>query len=159
MKEITLTQGKIALVDDEDYEYLMLYAKRWQAVRATSGSWYAVGHKKMSGAGGQQYMHRVILRAPSRRHVDHKNRNTLDNRRMNLRFASRAQNGWNRGVLVSNTSGFKGVNKFRSRWQARITVDCKRIFIGYFDTPNAAAKAYDEHAKRLHGSFACLNFS
>lgn len=89
VKEIPLTSGFIALVDNEDYKYLSQY--RWIADKSkTSNTWYAVryfGQKKI-------YMHREILGFPSGR-IDHRNRNGLDNQKENLRSATASQNGGN----------------------------------------------------------------
>lgn len=156
MKRIKLTQGKYAIVDDEDYDYLMAYAKKWFAMRH-GNLWYAAGHRRNTGPGGQDRMHRVILRTKPHEHVDHKNGNGLDNRRSNIRIASRAENMWNRGKMPSNTSGFKGVRKVKNRWQTRISINGNRLFLGSFLTKSTAAEAYDKAALRYHGSFAKLS--
>jgi AP2 domain/HNH endonuclease len=88
--------------------------------------------------------------------VDHKNRNTLDNRFDNLRDSLGGQNQWNRGKPSNNTTGFKGVcyDKSRDKYTVYIQANHKRHFIGRFDTPEAAHAAYCEAAHRLHGDFA-----
>jgi len=92
--------------------------------------------------------------------VDHVNRIRTDNRWVNLRECSTAENNRNAGALNTNTSGFKGVftaTKGRS-WFAQIGVDGSQQYLGSFRTKEEAASAYDEAAISLHGVFANLNF-
>ena len=106
-------------------------------------------------------MHRLILDAPEGALVDHQNRNGWDNRRCNIRLASAAGNCHNRWSGKSNTSGFKGVSR-HSRdgiWKAQIQVNGKKIYLGLYSAPEAAARAYDEAAQKYYGDFAWLNFS
>jgi len=86
--------------------------------------------------------------------IDHKNRNTTDNRFSNLREATRANNARNQGAQANNSSGRKGIYPSRGRWCARIMVDGKRIFLGSFRDPDLAAAAYSEAARQYHGEFA-----
>lgn len=90
---------------------------------------------------------------------DHKDRDELNNTRDNLREANKFQNAQNKSP-VGGTSIYKGVSWYFNKklWRARITKEGKRIHLGYFTTEIAAAKAYDSHAKILHGEFAYLNF-
>lgn len=103
-------------------------------------------------------MHRFLLEAPPGHEVDHRNGNRLDNRRENLRVCSRSENQCNRGKTRGNTSGFKGVGKKGNRWRASIKARKRRHGLGYFATPEDAARAYDQAAIQLHGEFARLNF-
>ncbi len=91
--------------------------------------------------------------------IDHINRNGLDNRRANLRFATIAQNAQN-SRMRKNRSGYKGVwfAKDKGRFRAAIWYNNKRIYLGYFNSPISAAKAYDEAARKYHKEFAVLNF-
>lgn len=153
MKWISLTRGHFAVVDDEDFNNLMRF--RWHA-NCFSGKWYAFrkhNYQKIS-------MHRQIMSAPKGMDVDHINGNTLDNRKSNLRNCTHSQNMANRGVTKQNKSGFKGVSfhKQHQKWHAKITVMRKKIHIGYFETPEDAASAYDAKAKEFFGEFARLNF-
>ena len=109
-------------------------------------------------------MHRVVLQRvvgrPLTRDdiVDHINHNGLDNRRPNLRLATRSQNAANLGPYANNTSGYKGVDFNRGKWRARIREGGVRYFLGYFETAEDAARAYDTKAHELFGEFASLNF-
>jgi len=101
---------------------------------------------------------------PSAACIDHIDGNPLNNQFQNLREATCRQNVWNRGATKTNTSGFKGVDYKpqcapRRRWRARIRVFGKEHVIGYFETPEEAAAAYDTAAIRLHGDFAKLNMA
>lgn len=106
-------------------------------------------------------MHRVIMGlAPGDgRQVDHIDRNGLNNRRSNLRFATPSQNMYN-ASSPGNSTGFRGVEKVRgaSRFNARIRVDGERFHLGSFPTAEDAARAYDAKAAEAHGEFAVLNF-
>lgn len=150
MKQIPLTQGKVAIVDDADFEYFNQV--KWSAVKARD-NWYAI-------RGNGTSMHREIMNAPSGMMIDHINGNGLDNRRENLRLCTNAENLRNRGKTKSNTSGYKGVtwHKGDGKYRAQMTYKGKVFHIGCFDNPVAAARAYDEKARELHGAFARTNF-
>ncbi len=152
MKQVQLTQGKVALVDDEDFERLSKF--KWHALY-TKGHWYAVRtmDKRLI------FMHREIMAAPSRAQVDHKDGNGLNNQQYNLRLATNAQNGRNRGKQHNNTSGYKGVywNKQDRKWRANIRCDGRIIHLGYFVNSEDAARAYNDAAIKYFGEFAKLN--
>ena len=156
MKTIQLTQNKVALVDDADYEELAKY--KWQA-KKRGHSYYAVRSGWDSGKVIEISMHRAILRAPKGQHFDHINHNALDNRRANLRACTHTQN---MGNMVSKTgvSCYKGVswNKKAKRWVVQIQYMGHKIHLGYFLSEIYAAGVYDRHASKLFGEFACLNF-
>ena len=161
MKEIPLTQGKVALVDDEDFEKVSQF--QWYANRIGKGDhWYATRNVRRNGKRRPELMHRVImgLEYGDPRQVDHRDRvNTLDNRKCNLRVATRPQNSRNIGVPKHNTSGFKGVSwrKQDDKWGANIKVNGVQRYLGSFPTKELAAVAYDAAAIELHGEFACTN--
>jgi hypothetical protein len=164
MKEIPLTQGKVALVDDEDFDKLSAF--KWSATYSASGGrWYALRTLRLTnGKKISQMMHRFIMGLDfgDPRQVDHKDRiNTLDNRRSNLRIATRAQNHRNVGKRKDNTSGFKGVfwHKATQKWQANIRVDYRTLHLGLFPTPELAAQAYDAAVIEHHKEFAVTNAS
>lgn len=157
MKEIPLTQGKVALIDDEDYPRIA--SCTWHA-KLSGKVWYA---KTGLGPEGQRAveMQKVLMGDdPMGRQIDHINGNGLDNRRANLRWATKSQQGQNSSASRANRSGFKGVYlKTAGRWAATIKKDRKTIHIGYFDTPQEAARAYDARAVELFGEFARPNFA
>lgn len=94
---------------------------------------------------------------PSGLEIDHINRNGLDNRRSNLRIATRSQQRANQLKRTHHTT-YKGIFAWGNKWAARISYDNKKYHLGVFDFQEDAAKAYDEAARRLHGQFARLNF-
>jgi hypothetical protein len=158
MKEIPLTKGFVALVDDNYFEELSKY--KWCANIKRAGLTYAVRRSvdrlgKISTVG----MHRQIMDPPFGKQVDHINRNTLDNRRENLRLASQTENTWNMGKQKRNTTGFKGVwfDKALGKYRAGLSNGNKTIHIGCFESAFDAAKAYDKKALELRGDFACVN--
>lgn len=160
MKEIPLTQGKVALVDDADAAIVAPY--KWYASRHR-GTFYA-----RTDTGGRLVrrrlaMHRVILGlgAGDGREVDHINGNGLDNRRANLRICTHAENLRNRGPQRNNRSGYKGVSLHPDgKWTAHISINGSRNvrYLGLFSTPEDAARAYDAAARDLFGEYARLNF-
>lgn len=156
MRTIELTRGKFAYIDDEDFE--MLSSFTWQTV-CCSGHLYARTQVTIDGTLHAIYMHRLIIGAKDGEMVDHRNGNGLDNRRFNIRLATRTQNNRNSCKRKNNVSGFKGVtfHKQHTRWSARIKVDKRVFYLGYFDTPEKAATAYNEAAKEHFGEFAWLN--
>ena len=157
-KQIPLTQGKFAVVDDEDYDWLMKY--KWCARKRVDGiTWYACRKIYVDGRWYQQQMHRLILNPPEYLVCDHINGDGLDNRRTNLRLATTKQNVRNRRLSSNNTTGFKGVSVPTSgnKYQAQIRVDGRLIFLGLFSNKIDAALAYNEAALKYHGKFARLN--
>jgi hypothetical protein len=147
---IPLTQGKNALVDAVDYEWLCKW--NWHASRLQGTNvFYAREHHVL--------MHRRIMGNPRGR-VDHRDRNTLDNRRNNLRIATPSQNNQNKVKSKRNKSGFKGASWIASRkhWQATAGMNGKNINLGCFRTAREAARAYDAFASKHYGEFARLNF-
>jgi hypothetical protein len=150
-REIILTRGFVAIVDDEDFDRL----SQWKWHYSTSG--YAVrrnGH-------GSAYLHRAVIDAPRGMVVDHIDRNALNNVRANLRVCTPQQNAWNRRRQHSTALPFKGVSVEPTMphvWRARICVNGEIKRLGAYDTPEAAARAYDAAARRYFGEFAYLNF-
>ena len=155
-REIPLTQGKVALVDDGDYEELSKY--KWYANRGGS-TWYAHTHTRQGNRKRVFVaMHRLIIDAPKDMQVDHIDRNGLNNTRANLRLATRAQNGHNSiRSVTKKTSAYKGVFPAGKKWWARIYFNGKCIRLGTFEREADAALAYNEAARKYHQEFACLN--
>jgi AP2 domain/HNH endonuclease len=152
-------QGRVALIDDEDYD--LVAPHRWHVNRiATSRRLpYAITDVPAIGlrrSYTSMSMHKLIT---GYRMTDHINRNTLDNRRSNLREVTSSQNQMN-AKSRGGVSQFKGVRwrKDRSKWVAIITVDYKKKRVGSFDNEIDAARAYDNAALELFGEYALLNF-
>lgn len=161
MREIPLTQGYVAVVDDRDYKRVSAYKWHAQVERRKDGSVkavYARRNKRVDEQGYVQHLHRFIMGVDDpTKQVDHRDHNGLNNRRKNLRRCSNAQNQANRRVDVDNRSGFKGVawKKDKGKYQSRITVNGKMKFLGYFSDKKLAAEAYQAAAKSIFGEFAC----
>lgn len=156
MKQVRLTKGLYAIVDDEDYERLNQH--RWRCMVG-----YATRTKLSPRRGGkrksvQLLMHRQILGliAGDGVVVDHISGNTLDNRRENLRRGTQSQNMANRGPTKSNTSGLKGVSfdQSRGKWIAMIGINGKQKNLGRFMDRDDAAAAYQQAAISIFGEFA-----
>ena len=152
MREIPLTQGKIALIDDEDYELISQY--KWCAHQTFSGHWYA------KAKGGKISMHRLLMGAKKGEQIDHVDGKGLDNRRANLRFATQMQNNGNMKKQTGTSSQYKGVawDKSRSKWIVHIHRGNKQFFLGRFENEEDAARVYDAAAKEYFGEFAYTNF-
>ena len=158
-RRIALNRGKYAIVDVRDYGWL---SKSHWFVQDGQRTFYAVRRVTVREGGKQQvvWMHREIIGAADGEFVDHINHNGLDNRRANLRKATRAQNAQHRRKpRVKSKSKYKGLcwQKRTGKWHSRIHVNGVHKFIGSFTDEHEAAKAYDDAAKKYHGEFAVLN--
>jgi hypothetical protein len=166
VRQIPLTQGKVALVDDDDYERLSSHKWHAVAVRRKHGPsvFYAartINGRREDGSrtAHREYMHRVVLGIDGV--ADHRDGDGLNNQRSNLRPATTSQNGANRRRgSASPSSRFKGVCWHRRcrRWQAGIRVQGQSRYIGFFTDEEEAARAYDRVAREAWGEFALVNF-
>lgn len=174
MREIPLTRGKVAIVDDEDYEWLNQW--KWHPnCPGKSATWYAVRREydrqiyltsRNHGAGSSVLMHRAvaersgIITTGSPFEIDHRDGDGLHNWRSNLRPSTRLQNGSNMRKRPGTSSIYKGVHFFRrdGNWQAYIAPRRHRVHLGYFDSEIEAALAYDRAARFFFGEFARTNF-
>lgn len=160
MKEIPLTKGYVALVDDEDYPALIKF--KWYANESKRKNNRIVVYAERSTWDGKlkkRYnysMHRDLIKTPLQ--VDHKDGNGLNNQRNNLRPATRAQQQAN-SISTKGTSKYKGViwHSQCKKWVARIKYNFKTIYIGIFNQEADAAQAYNFKAEELFGEFARLN--
>lgn len=156
MKKIKLTRGEYAIVDDEDFEFLNRW--KWYFKPATHGEGgYARRDKpikliKEGDKGKGIWMHRVINKTPEGLFTDHINGDKLDNRKCNLRNATKISNGINRGKQANNTSGVKGVhwNRGAQKWVAEICINQKRYYLGLFSCLKEAGKARLKAEKIYH---------
>lgn len=154
-----LTQGQLMEVDDEDFAEVsqyQWYAHRWSNTRRTEAQYMACTH----GLGQKVIMaHRLIMGIVEQSElVDHKDGQTLNNRRRNLRVCSHQQNSAHKRV-VQGAIPYKGVceQRGRSGFRANITVKGRKLYLGMFRTPQEAAQAYNDAAVAYFGEFAHLN--
>lgn len=151
--------GRVALVDDEDYDLVMQY--RWYVYERTRNNRthgpYAQAVIKRGGQQTAIKMHRLITDWPM---IDHRDNNGLNNQRSNLRPTTAVRNQQNGRSCLNSTSKFKGVSwdRNRKRWQAQIKAGPRNVFLGRFSDEEVAARAYDEAALEAFGEHAHLNF-
>lgn len=149
---IPLTQGKFAIVDAEDYDYLMQW--KWHYSMG-----YAMHKLYRDGKSKTIMMHRVIAGTPDELQTDHINCNRLDNRKANLRNCTATQNQYNRANGVGKGSKYKGVSwhKHRGKWRASIVIQGQHKHLGLFDSEIDAAFAYNKSAEANFGEYVNIN--
>lgn len=155
MKTLPLSQGLVAVVDDEDYERVGRF--KWSANKIGRCT-YAV---RVFMAGGRQntvHLHRFLLNAPKGMEVDHIDGDGLNNTRANIRVVTKAQNRQNRIKNPDAGNPYKGVYRSGPSWEAACWENRKKKHLGTFKDAETAARAYDAAALRLYGEHACLNF-
>jgi hypothetical protein len=136
------------IIDKDDYKKIKDYCWTELAYKTSSYAVTCINNKLVR-------LHNLIMTYSNEYEIDHKNNNSLDNRKSNLRIATHAENNWNKGLRSNNTSGVTGVywvknlNKFRSE----IKVKGKRIHLGYFDNIESAKKVREEAEIKYFGDF------
>jgi hypothetical protein len=143
-------QGYEVLIDDEDFERIKKFS--WHRTSGNRPPIYFCRTKRYGGVRKTIMLHKFIMNAPENMEVDHRDLNTLDNRKSNLRICTHAENCKNRRG-VHNSTGYKGVIKYGLKWRARITKNRKTILVGDFGTPEAAYAAYCKASIKYHGEF------
>ena len=156
MKEIPVTGGRFALVDDEDYDWLSGY--KWFECCVNGRELY-IGTSVKTGPKKWKTvtMHRMVLGVEPRIPIDHIDGNSLNNQKSNLRLTT---NGLNRANSLKKKGKwrYKGAYFYKNKWQAQIRVNKKCITIGYFYDEESAARAYDDAARKYFGEHARVNF-
>lgn len=156
---MNLNKGYVTIFDPEDAP-LTLTGSFW--VRVMNKRTIYVMHQRYIDVGRSKNFrfHREIMKATAGNQVDHRFGNGLDNRKRSLRFATQSQNQRNKPPRENCSSKYMGVSwrKARSKWRCDIQSDGVLKMIGSFDNEIDAAMAYDEHATKIHGEFARLNF-
>lgn len=164
---VPLTRGFCTTLDQRDFAHLFrvdangVPSVRWCAVTFRGGHTYACRGANLPGRRTTSvYLHREILRATRGVDVDHIDRDPLNNRRSNLRLATRSQNNANRPGSIGGASPFKGVSwcKQTQKWRAKISVNNRTVCLGRFANERDAACAYDQAAISQWGDFALTNF-
>lgn len=164
MREIPLSRGMVAIVDDDDYE--MLSAFNWfvkPCGKSSEQTWYAWRHVSVGGKSTTGQLHRMIMLPDPGQEVDHRNGDGLDNRKDNLRICRHRDNLRNQKKMRAGTSPYKGVywNRARSKWQSQIggrEIPAGKNYLGLFADAVDAALAYDVAAISHFGEFARPNF-
>lgn len=150
---VPLTRGYMALLSAADAERVLAF--RWRVHINQNGRIYAVRSIREGRYNRPVYLHRFILDAAPGETIDHRNGNGLDDRRENLRRATKQQNAANVSGYSHNTSGFRGVSfhKQRGKWRASIKVNQRFISLGLYASVEDANRAYEAAAREYFGEF------
>lgn len=157
MKEIPLTQGKFAWVDDVDFE--RVNAHKWCACKRKRRFYAMRRIRKSEGGWTTQSLHQFLI--PDVKSIDHRDGDGLNNRKANLRVATDRQNSQAyRRKAKGKTSQYRGVcwREDHQKWRVQISLNGNQLSIGCYDSEREAALAYDRAAQKLFGEFASLNF-
>lgn len=153
MKLIKMKHGFETMVDDIDFDVLSGFS--WRVYRANGGKWRVNTTVRLNSKYISVELPRVIMFPPRNMVVDHKDGNTLDNRRSNLRICTHIENLWNQKVYKNHSTGLKGIYFDKNKWSVRGTmVNGKRNYLGRFCCPLLAKMAYDKALVEHHGEFA-----
>jgi len=152
VKRIPLTRGKFAIVDDNDFGWLSRFSWCAYQTRSTNTVKFYAGRSK------GMFMHRLIMNPSKDQVIDHINRDSLDNRRSNLRICTKSKNSMNQ-AKTRGVSKYKGVNwdKYAKAWRASIFFNKRKLNLGNYHDEAEAAKVYNDKAKEVFGQFALLN--
>lgn len=150
MVSIDVGDGLIAFIDDEDYPRVSKHTWRIRDDGYVQRTW------KIGDRYHHELLHRFVLRAAPEDLVDHWRGERWDCRKENLRIVTHQQNCMNRAPRDGRQ--YKGIYPHGRKWKARIKMDGVNQYIGIFDSPEDAARAYDEAARQMFGEFARLNF-
>lgn len=150
MKEIKLSQGKVTLVDDEDYVYLVQF--NWSASKPGGSKYYRAVRMNKNKL---EFMHRVIMNTPDGLFVDHIDHDSLNNQKYNLRNCTKSENNQNK----SSNKKYQGIywDKANSKYKAQIMINYRQISLGRYSTAEEAALAYNKAAIEYYGSGAKIN--
>ncbi|MGV1035336.1 MAG: HNH endonuclease [Microbacteriaceae bacterium] len=156
---LPLTRGQFSIHDVEDLEWVSQWNWRGHPTNANAQIYYAERTVCRNGVRHTVQMHRALAERwgwdIEGKAVDHISRDTLDQRRTNLRVATAAQNSRNSKRNTKNTSGLKGVSweKSKSKWRAQISINDADLYLGLFETKEQAAAAYEAASLKHHGEF------
>jgi len=165
VKQVPLSKGYVALVDDEDYERVAQF--KWCVVMPGKNVYAVRRVRRPEGGWTSQSLHRFLLHAGAGERVGHVDGNGLNCVRANLRRVSRSESATaarrtrGHGRQSNNKSGFIGVSwdSRVGKWRAQIQVDGRKKHLGHHPTPEDAARVRDRAARELHGELAVLNFA
>ena len=144
------------MIDDSDSERIL--SRSWRVKKQKYGAVYFMTNIKDEKGIYTIFLHRYIMNCKRNdgKIVDHISGDTLNCQRSNLRFVTKQQNNWNKGVNRTSKTGFKGVSfrKDIGRFRARINYNGREITLGYFNRPEEAGQAYKEASMMFYGEYA-----